>query len=252
MYVRRTNGTVGQMISIVGPSTQTALNFYDGPLQGSTNITATNLGSYLYHIHLDSGVIVTDGSYDKGISTFAFLAQPIHHTCHLQNVILDELIWGSGRVEGSSHDANSYRAELAGILSAITFTNMQCRAHHINQGHCKLYCDSKGALLAVFGYKRPTPRRSSYDLIWQIRKAIRTSPIRWSYQHVLGHQDDLMDFMELDHIAQGNIIVDYLANQRHLDPHVGVSTPQPWSLRIMGCTIGGNVEYQLQEAIFFH
>jgi hypothetical protein len=64
---------------------------------------------------------------------------------------------------------NSYQAELKGILAAIAFANKLCKESNIHKGMYTFYCDSKGALYAAFGLKWPTPRWSSYDLMWQIR-----------------------------------------------------------------------------------
>jgi hypothetical protein len=58
---------------------------------------------------------------------------------------------------------NAYRAELAGILAAINFTNDVCTSMKITSGTCKLYCVNKGALSASFGHKWPHPQWSSYD-----------------------------------------------------------------------------------------
>lgn len=74
-------------------------------------------------------------------------------------------VTNSDFVEGSTEDQHSYRAELGGILNAIETTNQLCRKANITTGSCTLYCDSKGALHAAFGSKRPTPRWTSYDLV---------------------------------------------------------------------------------------
>jgi hypothetical protein len=187
----------------------------DSMILDTLHAPMTAVCKYLYNIQLNNGVIVTDGSCKGTIATFAFLAQPGQQTCPLHRIVFDDLFWGSGFVEGSETETNSYRAELAGILTAITTTNTQCRLYKVESGRCTLHCDSQGALLAAFGYKHPTPCWASYDLLWKIRQAIKTSPIKWAYQHVLGHQDNSSACETLSPITQGNIIVDYLANEAY-------------------------------------
>jgi hypothetical protein len=208
------------------------------------------LGYYIYNIHLHNGLIVSDGSYREGKASFAFLAQPKKFQCDLGDVNLDQLIYGRGHVDGSEHDTNAYRAELAGILSAITYTNRLCKDYKIAQGACTLCCDNMGALYASFGHKRPHPKWSSFDLVQQIRLAILSSLIQWTYKHVFGHQDSSCKFSSLDFIAQGNVIVDFLASTyEHGHPAESVS-PTYWTPKIHGSVIGGDVEKQLVTKIY--
>jgi hypothetical protein len=165
--------------------------------------------AFQYQIAMNNGIIVTDGSYHDGISTCAWVAQPPYFTVPLKDVNFSDLLWSSDFVQGPSEEQNSYRAELGGILRAVVSTNRMCNQVGLTSGQCTLFCDSKGALCAAFGSKRPTPRWSSFDLVRRIRDAVHESPITWKFHHVKGHQDDTYQFQSLDSIAQGNVIVDF-------------------------------------------
>ena len=92
--------------------------------------------------------------------------QPDEFLDSLDKIDTQRIAWKAGLVLGTSNqDMNSYRAELAGILHAIKFTNESCRSAQIQKGKCNLYCDNKGALAASFGRKCPTPNWSLYNLL---------------------------------------------------------------------------------------
>ena len=111
---------------------------------------------------------MSDGSYDQGQASYAFLAQPDRAYNTFATIDFDELLYGTGDVIGSDEDINAYRAELTGILAAISFTNDLCNEFEVQQGTCTLFCDSNGALAAAFGHKRPTIKWLSFDIVWQI------------------------------------------------------------------------------------
>lgn len=209
---------------------------------------------YQYNIVMHQGMIFTDGSYENGHSAFAWVAQPEPFTGNLTDIDFTTILCHSDMVDGSNEDQNSYRAELGGILNAIERTNQICNQAGIRTGACTLYCDSKGALCAAFGHKRPTPRWSSFDLVRRIREAIRKSPIGWRYRHVKGHQDDSRKFQELDVDAQGNVLVDYLASRKLRERMTAELThlpsQEPWMLFIAGKQICGNVDKRLHIEIF--
>lgn len=221
--------------------------YLDRAVEESEVSTSSDL--FLHNIRHHQGIIISDGSYDKGAMTYAFMAQPRKFEVSLETLDFSTIISGSGYGYGEHFDSNSYRAELTGILESIKFTNNLCHAHNITHGSCTLYCDNKGALIASFGHKRPTPRWSSYDLVWRIRHALRESTISWKYAHVKGHQDTKIAFPNLDYIAQGNVIVDYLASQQRQVSPPRYST-QAWVPEVNGIPVAGNTESQLMEQIY--
>jgi hypothetical protein len=74
------------------------------------------------------------------------------------------------------------------------------------EGKCTAGCDNKGALVASFGWKYPTPRWASYDLVRMIRHHLALLPIQWEGQYVKGHQEDSTKEEELDKWALANIL----------------------------------------------
>jgi ribonuclease HI len=211
-----------------------------------------HLSNFLYNILLHNGNIFTDGSSDKGKATYAVVVQPPAFNCDLQQIDTESFIHFAGQVEGSADDTHSYRAELAGILSAIEFTNNACTQKGLTTGRCTIYCDNKGALLASFGHKRPTPRWSSYDLVRRIRHALLVSPITWHYQHIKGHQDTAKHFSQLSNNAQGNVLADHFATLAHTAtaPTLQCKSTSSWTLAINEEAIGGDIHKRLQTAIF--
>jgi hypothetical protein len=249
-----------QLISIEQNGTAICISHAQGGILSSAHIsdirvavtpcnplTSVSKSYFLYQIRLHNGIIVSDGSYKDSKATFAFLAQPIKHSCSFRALDWDSLLYSAGHVDDSDEDTNAYRAELAGILAAITFTNSLCHEANVHDGTCTLYCDNKGALAASFGHKRPHPSWSSYDLVWKIRRALLRSQIVWRFKHVYGHQDKLATFQSLDFIAQGNVIVDHLAT--HYDLGHSSYGNQLWTPIIQGTVIGGSVEKQLTHMI---
>ena len=185
--------------------------------------------------------IVSDGSYKDGTSSSAFVILP------------NKLNTGSNTVPGEKEDQNSYRSELAGILSSIIYTNEVCKRFSIQDGLCTHYCDNKGALSASFGWKRPNPRWASYDLVSLIRFHVQISPIQWKGVHVKGHQDDDVPYEDLDNVSQGNIDADNLAEEERL---LGRNIDnrripgQPWKLMCDGKEVSGNYERRIRTYLY--
>jgi RNase H. len=200
---------------------------------------------------MKNGIIFTDGSYDNGVAPYAYVAQP-NIPDSVSEFDYDANIHSSGSVEGTSWDLNSYRAELRGILAAIEFTNAVCKhAKNIKEGSCTLYYNSKRALYAAFGQKRPTPWWTSFDLVTKIRRAIAASPITWYHIHIKGHQDKQTSFQRLDYFAKGNVIVDHLASvYLRNGSHQQYIVPQPWFPSINNQQINGNLHQQLRYNIY--
>lgn len=214
-------GTVRLMSTSAPQDHASPITTYDNTTISSCPLYNRHLGDFTHHIVRNNGILFTDGSFNNGISAFAWAAQPPRFGDPLKNIDFNVLFaWHSDLVDGSIEDQNSYRAELGGILDAINSTNQICNHENITKGSCTIYCDSKGALCAAFGNKRPTPRWASYDLVRNIRCSIAKSPITCKYKHMKGHQDLHKKIETLNLIAQGNVLVDYLASSRlHKNSH---------------------------------
>jgi len=109
-----------------------------------TNKTAEK--KMVQNIRDQQGKIVTDGSFNHGRMTAAFMSIAKHP------------IKGSNMIPGHKQDHSSYRGELGSILLAITVTNEMCKKYNITKGKCTLGVDSKGALATTFRWKRPNTR----------------------------------------------------------------------------------------------
>lgn len=219
------------------------------PLNGEPNSALEP--QFIYNIMLHNGRIFSDGSYDKGKASYAFLAQPPSLPSQFLDIDYDAQLWSAGMTEGPEMDLSSYRAELSGILASVEYTNDLCKRENIWAGTCTLYCDSKGALSAAFGHKRPTPRWASYDLVRRIRSSIAESTINWKCKHVKGHQDSNMSFSLLSMEAKCNVIVDHLASkQLEKGTQRDVDHRLPWNLRIDNVSITGNITKRIKEEIY--
>jgi len=195
--------------------------------------------------------IISDGSYAKGRSSAAFVTQHDHTRVPLNNVDPHGYIHGQVTVPGDKDEQSSYRGELGGILASIVYTNGLCRRNNVTTGKCTMGCDNTGALSAIFGWKRPTPRWASYDLICMIKYHIKQSPIQWVKKHVKGHQDDHKNFQELDEFSQANVLADQLAKaELRLGNIVEIDNTlagQNWQLHCNGKMISGDIDRLLRN-----
>ena len=164
--------------------------------------------------------IVSDGSYKNGRSSSA---------CRVINTNISV----SNTVPGPKEDQSSYRAELGGILTGLTYTNNVCKQKGITSGHCTFYCDNKGALQAAFGWKTPNSRWTCYDLVCLIRYQVANSPLKWKWKHIYGHQDNSTSYEHLSPQAQANVDADKAAAAElslGLEPTSDPLPGQPWQL----------------------
>ena len=113
--------------------------------------------------------------------------------------------------------------------------------------------DNKGAIAAAFGWKRPNPRWSCYDIVSMIRYHIKNSPIKWTCKHVKGHQDSKMKFEDLDEWGQANVIADQLAKEELRRNRPILQGPllegQAWQLSCGDIQIAGDSERQIRNAL---
>jgi hypothetical protein len=123
--------------------------------------------------------------------------------------------WTEGALPGS------FRAESYGCLAILQFLYHFTRFHHINPIAClnRFFCDNKGLLTRLehaAGPLHPFPRhflRSDIDVEMQILDTIRLLGKTLSYNHVKGHQDDVIndEATPLSREALLNIECDHLA-----------------------------------------
>ena len=141
---------------------------------------------------------------------------------------------------GYPSDQSAYRSELAGIYGAMVAVKMICGFHQIEQGTITLACDNQGALnKAKFPHRACSPDQAHFDLIggiWKLRSEVK---IDWKFHWVAGHQDDHVEYEDLDRWGQLNVQMDTLAKQHWKDTYMQEHRQlriygEPWSLWIEG------------------
>jgi hypothetical protein len=68
-----------------------------------------------------------------------------------------------------------------------------CTHFDITSGEIEVGCDGLSALRIAFGQGSnfdPDIKDPDCDMLSTIRKALAQSPVKWTWRHVLGHQDD--------------------------------------------------------------
>lgn len=153
--------------------------------------------------------IISDGSYLKlrQFGTAAWVVKTARH-----NYVI-----GRHRVSGNGKDQCSHRSELSGILGAIIKVNLLCTQYNIRRGSAtvKLSCDGSGAINVLQTITwRTSPSQKHFDIIHSIRDAILHSPLDWHFEHVKGHQDDMMDTSLLHDTAYLNTVADKHAKDK--------------------------------------
>jgi hypothetical protein len=81
----------------------------------------------------------------------------------------------------------------------------------ITSGAIKVGLDGEQAMKNIFGSWPLHPKQADYDLLKDLRKKIKQSPITWSGTWVEGHQDDGIQFEDLDRWGQLNVESDGVA-----------------------------------------
>jgi hypothetical protein len=125
--------------------------------------------------------IVNDGSFKDGWGSAAVILEgdtPAGRASY------------SLTVPGDSGEMSAYRAELAGIYSAIWLSTKLCSYHNVSSGVVYFGCDGLSALWQSFSPFPPTIDAPSYDLLAAIHNARQICPVEWITLHIKGHQDD--------------------------------------------------------------
>ena len=168
----------------------------------------------------NNGKLVCDGSTKTGKSTSAFVS-------------IGSTIRGTNVVPGRSEDQSSYRGELGGMLGAIICANELLQYNKVTSGLITLGCDNEGAIKAISPDREYNSQWNSYDLLFQIRKELKNSPVQWKFKHVKGHQDDHKNEEELDEWAVANILADKMA-KREMKKYLKDGCPYIKPLKIEG------------------
>jgi hypothetical protein len=156
----------------------------------------------------------------------------------------------------------SFRAESYGMLSVMLFLDHYFRFFQVevsdNVDHL-FYCDNQG-LLKRIGYAMDpswdNPNHclsAEYDLESGIVDVLHRLPVKFSYNHVKGHQDEEMDVEDLPWEAQMNChadayATDYLENWSEPSKIVPFIPASNASIAIDGVTVTSHLARRLRQA----
>lgn len=188
-------------------------------------------GEYLAQaIRSGKCLAISDGSYKHDISTSACVIEGQDGAIHR--------ITGLNRVPGSADCQSAYRAELSGISCILAIIEAIRSVHNITQGGVTLGLDGESALKQAFGHKPLTSDQPSFDLLTDIRRRLKSSPLKFTSLWVRGHQ--LEKTGEETYEGTLNNICDLRAKafRRTFEQHRSFSTQrfgkEGWSMRIDG------------------
>lgn len=191
-------------------------------------------------LHSGSGVLVTDGSY-KPLVSRELGAAAWQFECSLTGAVC----CGEVQTSGQPHEVNPYRSELQGIHTGLLGILAFCQFHDISQGSFKVGCDCESGykLAAKRGLVVPVGIKHS-DLIRAIRMVVsklKDRSITVEFFHIDGHQDDYVEFDDLDRPSQINVLMDTAAKARIDRMAAGPITHPPdriqfegWSCHVQG------------------
>ena len=173
------------------------------------SVRATDNGLQIAQaIMSNQAIAVSDGSQAPGHCTSAFTL-----TTRRTPPPGFPIITGINVVPGLTEEKDSYRAELGGMIGALTLVEIVCKVHHITQGSIELALDGKSAYEVIFERDRPSADQKAYDLILSIKRTIKHLPIQVTGRHVLGHQDDVRPRRALSRWELLNCQVDHVAKR---------------------------------------
>ena len=93
-----------------------------------------------------------------------------------------------------------------------------CDFHLIQHGSITIHCDNeKGIYLSSHTWLQPSIRIKHVDLIRAIHKLATSLPIKVTFAHIYGHQDNDNTYAQLDRPSQINVDTDSAAKQHLRD-----------------------------------
>ena len=181
---------------------------------------------------------VCDGSYMSSLATDLGVA-----AWKIEDPLTQQAMYGTTQTSGAEIDVDPYHSELQGVHAMLLGTLAFCTFHQITMGRVRLGCDNSNSVRHGKGDWCKVPLSIAHaDLIRAIRIIKSKLPITMDFEHVYGHQDDLLSFEDLPRLAQLNVQMDSLAKRRLVQLHERSPTPRcPSSLAHEGwqCTING-------------
>ena len=168
-----------------------------------TTESSPNIDKLIDDITEGTAVGVSDGNYKSTsqLGTAAWRIESHDGSSYIQGTSIAP---GLGRIQ------SPHRSELVGILAMMEKLTQLSTTHDIKVGHVTLACDGINALDTI-RYKnidKTSPNTKHSDIVSAIKKLRTILPFEVTAKHVKGHQDDLLDFDELDRLAQLNVMMD--------------------------------------------
>jgi hypothetical protein len=164
-------------------------------------------------------MLVSDGAVRHQKGAFAWKLVPTDHSRRDYNLI------GTGPCDADPATLNSFRTELAGILSGLLFVEALLAYYEFDptsDASLLIYCDNISAIRRV---RDPIPTRGprhrlipEYDLIAEIQRIRDTLDLPFDPTHVKGHQDDDKEYDQLSYPSQINVDCDTLAGDFLTNP----------------------------------
>jgi len=152
-----------------------------------------------------TAVLVTDGSYDRGLAPQVSGAGWTFCCRRTERIV-------RGSFYEVSPSASAYRGELLGLVALHTLSLALTSFYQVDRGKGKMCCDNIGALNQSSKWVRRVRTGSKQsDLLRAIRSCKIDCRLAFVYHHVKGHQDRHLLWHQLALEAQLNVKCDGLA-----------------------------------------
>jgi hypothetical protein len=145
---------------------------------------------------------ISDGSFKNENGTSAFLV------CAEDD---SKKIIGVNAVPGACKEQSAYRSELAGVSGILMVLDILCKKFRIQSGGIEIGLDGQQALIAASEDWPLNIAQPDYDLLKDIRSKIKKLPLTITWHWIKGHQDDDVDYENLDSWAKNNVQADTMA-----------------------------------------
>jgi hypothetical protein len=134
----------------------------------------------------------------------------------IEDPLSQDRMSGLTQTSGTEDEVDPYRSELQGVHTMLLGLRVFCTFHGITEGRVRLGCDNDNSVRHGKGdWLKVSLSMAHADLVRAIRVIKAQLPISVDFEHVYGHQDDLLSFQDLPRLAQLNVQMDHAA-KRHL------------------------------------
>jgi hypothetical protein len=149
----------------------------------------------------------------------------------------------------SDEPCSSFKAELYGIYATVLCVDALTKAYNVTHGRITIGCDNTGAAAESDWTGPISADQPEFNIIQAIRSIQRTSPIRYKFIHVKGHQDDHPGAI-LDDWAAMNVLMDTKAKEQwnHQPGSATDIVGAPWQIKVNGQQITNKLTPTLRES----